>query len=505
MENLIRYKMRISKKNEVYLQIENISSSESAELSDFFTFEVPGFKFMPAYRNKIWDGKIRLFSPHSGEIYVGLLPYVKQWCEDNGVQYEIEEGVEEKREMARSVVQGFIRSLKPKSTGKSLKLRDYQIDAIHHALSRNRCLLVSPTASGKSLVIYSIVRYYQMSEMTTLILVPTTSLVEQMYKDFEDYGWSSGTYCQKIYQGHDKKITKPVVISTWQSLYKLPKAYFKSFDVVIGDEAHQFKAKSLTNILTKLHQCKYRYGLTGTLDGTQTHKLVLEGLFGPVKDVVTTKELIDKKTLANLRIKCILLKHKQKRERMTYAEELQYLAGEPKRNKFICDLLLHLNGNTLCLFQLVEKHGKPLFERLENEQSSGRDYYFVYGGTATEERERIRALVGKSRDSIIIASFGVFSTGINIPNIHNIVLASPSKSKIRVLQSIGRGLRISSTKDSVLIFDLADDISYKQRRNFTLNHFMERINIYNEQQFNYEISKVNLYKNIKLPHKTQHK
>ena len=482
--------MQISKKNEVYLQIENLSSSESAELSDFFTFEVPGFKFMPAYRNRVWDGKIRLFSPASGEIYVGLLPYVRQWCSDNGVQYEISKEVEGKRTLARSVVQGFIRSLKPKSRGKSLKVRDYQIDAVHHALSRDRCLLVSPTASGKSLIIYSIVRYYQMSDLTTLILVPTTSLVEQMYKDFEDYGWSSGTYCQKIYQGHDKKVTKSVVISTWQSLYKMNKKYFESFDVVIGDEAHQFKAKSLTSILTKLHMCKYRYGLTGTLDGTQTHKLVLEGLFGPVKEVVSTKELIDKKTLAQSKIKCIILKHKQIRERMTYAEELQHLAGEPKRNKFISDLLLHLNGNTLCLFQLVEKHGKILYEGLKEEEN----VFLIYGKTDTKEREDIRHIVDGAKNSTIIASYGVFSTGINIRNINHIVLASPSKSIIRVLQSIGRGLRTSSTKDSVLIFDLADDISYRERRNFTLNHFMERINIYNEQQFNYEISKVNLYK-----------
>ena len=494
MENLIHCKMHISKKNEVYLQISNISSSQSAELSDFFTFEVPGFKFMPAYRNRVWDGKIRLFSPASGEIYVGLLPYVKKWCSDNGIRYEIEVGVEEKRTITRSVVKGFVRSLKPKSRGKSLKVRDYQIEAVHHALSRDRCLLVSPTASGKSLVIYSIVRYHQMSERKILILVPTTSLVEQMYKDFEDYGWSSGTYCQRIYQGHDRKVTKDVVISTWQSLYKMNKKYFEQFDVVIGDEAHQFKAKSLTSILTKLHLCKYRYGLTGTLDGTQTHKLVLEGLFGPVKDVVTTKELIDKKTLANLRIKCIILKHRQKRERMTYAEELQHLAGEPKRNKFISDLLLHLNGNTLCLFQLVEKHGKILYEGLKEEEN----VFFIYGKTDTKEREDIRHIVESTKNSTIIASYGVFSTGINIRNINNIVLASPSKSKIRVLQSIGRGLRTSSTKDSVVIFDLADDISYQQRRNFTLNHFMERINIYNEQQFNYEISKVNLYKNLKL-------
>ena len=215
--------MKIKKKNEVYLQITDISTSESAELSDFFTFEVPGFKFMPTYRNRIWDGKIRLFSPASGEIYVGLLSYVKDYCKKNNIIYNIDEGVEDERNVVRQVVRGFIKSLKPKTKGKSLKIRDYQIDAVHHAIARNRALLVSPTASGKSLIIYALVRYYHMMGLKTLILVPTTSLVEQMYSDFEDYGWSPGTYCQKIYHGHDRKITKDVAISTWQSIYKMPK------------------------------------------------------------------------------------------------------------------------------------------------------------------------------------------------------------------------------------------------------------------------------------------
>ena len=330
-----------------------------------------------------------------------------------------------------------------------------------------------------------------MMGLKTLILVPTTSLVEQMYSDFQDYGWNSGTYCQKIYQGYDKTVTKDVVISTWQSIYKMSKKYFEQFGCVIGDEAHFFKAKSLTGIMTKLHQCKYRFGLTGTLDGTQTHQLVLEGLFGPVDTIVTTKELMDKKTLANLKIKCVVLKHPPIREKMTYAEELQYLVGNEKRNNFISNLLLHLNGNTLCLFQLVEKHGKILYEQIST-LVKDRKVFFVYGGVNSLEREKIREIVENEKDAIIIASFGTFSTGINIRNLHNIVFASPSKSKIRVLQSIGRGLRSTKNKLEVLVFDIADDISYKERRNFTLSHFSERINIYNEQQFNYEISKVKL-------------
>ena len=483
--------MRISKKNEVYLTLNNVEPSTSQELPEFFTFEVPGAKFMPMYRNRMWDGKIRLFSPATGQIYVGLLPYIKKFCKQNNIEYTIEEDVEDDRNIVLSDVRNFIRSLKPKSKGKSLKIRDYQLEAVQHAISKNRCLLVSPTASGKSLIIYILVRYYHMMGLKTLILVPTTSLVEQMYSDFQDYGWSSGTYCQKIYQGYDRAVTKDVVISTWQSIYKMPKRYFESFGCVIGDEAHFFKAKSLTGIMIKLHQCKYRYGLTGTLDGTQTHQLVLEGLFGPVDTVVTTKELMDKKTLANLKIKCVVLKHPPIREKMTYAEELEYLVTNSARNKFIIDLCRNISGNTLCLFQLVEKHGKILYEEI-SKIAKDRKVFFVYGGVDSLEREKIREIVENEKDAIIIASFGTFSTGINIRNLHNIVFASPSKSKIRVLQSIGRGLRATKSKMGVLVFDIADDISYKERRNFTLNHFSERINIYNEQQFNYEISKVKL-------------
>ena len=485
MVNHKHCKMRISKKNEVYLKLEDLQPSEQQELAEYFTFEVPGAKFMPMYRNRIWDGKIRLFSPASGEIYVGLLDYVKDYCDNNNISYILEENVDDTRDVVGSVVRGFVRSLKPKSKGKTLKIRDYQLEAVQLALSRNRALILSPTASGKSLIIYSLVRYYQMAGERTLILVPTTSLVEQMYSDFQDYGWSPGTYCQKVYQGYTTKIEKDVVISTWQSIYKMPRKYFEQFGCVIGDEAHTFKAKSLTGIMTKLHQCKYRFGFTGTLDGTQTHRLVLEGLFGPVKKVISTKELMDKKTLANLRIKCIILRHSNIREKMSYAEELEYIVTNKKRMDFVVNLLRHLRGNTLCLFPLVEKHGKILYDELKENEN----VYFVYGGTDTSDREEIRGLVESHSNSTTIASFGTFSTGINIRNIHNIVLASPSKSKIRVLQSIGRGLRTSSTKDSILIYDIADNLG---NDNYTLRHFTERLNIYNEEQFDYDIDKVKL-------------
>ena len=493
MEYQATFKMLVSKKNEVYVKLTEVEPSVAAELNDFFTFEVPGFKYMPAYKSRMWDGKIRLYNIMNGEIYMGLLPYIEEYLQKNGEDYELEEGLRSKRSVARSVVQGFVRGLRPTLGGRRIKIRDYQLDAIAHAIATNRSLLISPTASGKSLIIYCLVRYYHLKELKTLILVPTTSLVEQMYKDFEEYGWSSGTYCQKIYQGYDRKVVKDVVISTWQSIHRMPNAYFRQFGCVFGDEAHLFKAKSLTGIMTKLHQCKYRFGLTGTLDGTQTHRLVLEGLFGKAKYVVTTKELMDNKTLANLKIKCIILQYPEEDKNVVkdfeYAEELEYIVTKTERNTFLCKLMDHLSGNTLCLFQFVEKHGKILHDLLKY---LDRPVFFVYGGVSTQDREEIRDIVENEKNAIIIASYGTFSTGINIRNLNNIVFSSPSKSKIRVLQSLGRGLRRSKTKDTVTLFDISDDLSYKGRPNFTFRHFKERLNIYSDQQFNYDIDKVKL-------------
>ena len=483
--------MKISKINEVYLELE-VDEDVSRELSDYFTFEVPGAKYMPHYRRKLWDGKIRLFSPHNGRIYVGLLPYIKEFCSRNSIEYIIEKGVEDDRNVIRENVREFAESLRPKSRGKSIQFRDYQIDAIWHAICTNRCLLLSPTASGKSLIIYTLVRYYHLMNLKTLILVPTTSLVEQMYSDFIDYGWED-KYIHRVYAGHDKGSKKPVVISTWQSIYKLYKPYFAQYGCIIGDEAHLFKAKSLTDIMVRSGDCKFRFGLTGTLDGTQTHRLVLEGLFGQVKKIISTKELIARGTLAMLEIDCVVLKHTEEEckrvRKYTYAEEINYLVSHPKRNKFIENLCKNIKGNTLLLFQLVEKHGVLLYNEIK---TLDRKVFFVYGGTTTEARERVRAITEKEKDAIIVASYGTFSTGINIRAINNIVFASPSKSRIRVLQSIGRGLRQSEDKSKVKLFDVSDNISYKSRQNFTYRHFLQRLNIYKEEQFKYEINRINL-------------
>ena len=495
MDNHTHYKIHIFKLNEVYLHIECDNDGMCRALVDYFTFEVPGHKFMPAYRNKIWDGKIRLFSQKTGQIYVGLLSYIKEFCERNDIECVIAKDVDDSDTLDIKKVTDFVKSLKPKSKGKELEVRDYQLNAIQYALSNHRGMLVSPTASGKSLIIYALIRFYHylLKDKKILILVPTTSLVEQMYSDFIDYGWSD-KYLHRIYQGHEKETDKPVIISTWQSLFKLDKKYFEKFGCVVGDEAHLFKSKSLTTIMTKLIDCKYRFGMTGTLDGTQTHRLVLEGLFGKVEKVTTTKELMDKDTLAELKIKCIVLKHSESDckavKDLKYSEELDYIVSHKTRNDFIRGLCDNLKGNTLCLYQLVEKHGSVLYDMMKD---LDRKVFFIHGGVDTETREQIREITEKETNAIIVASYGTFSTGINIRNLHNVVFASPSKSRIRVLQSIGRGLRRPNMGEvHTTLLDIADDFTYNDKKNFTLNHFLERINIYNEEEFDYEINKVRI-------------
>ena len=483
----------ISKKNEVYLKI-NSEPHIYYELSDQFTFDIPNAKFSPAYKKKFWDGKIRLFNTQKGEIYVGLLDRIIQFCKDHSYTYEFLESeyyglpFEVNDFISLEGVKDYINSIS------KYRPRDYQIDGVYDALRHNRKLLISPTASGKSLMIYSIVRYYVGSKKNILIVVPTTSLVEQMYKDFADYGWDVGSFCHKIYAGKERETDSQVIITTWQSIYKLPRKYFERFSVVIGDEAHQFKSKSLISIMTKLDNVKYRYGFTGTLDGSETHKWVLEGLFGPSYKIIKTDELMKKGHLAKLDINVLLLKHPPNKFE-TFEEEVQYIIGHHKRNNFIKNLALDLKGNTLILFARVEKHGEPLYNLINsNNIIEDRNVFFIHGGVETEDREKVREITEKENNAIIVASYGTFSTGINIKNLHNIIFASPSKSRIRNLQSIGRVLRKGNQKTRATLYDIADDISYKSRKNYTLNHLIERIKIYNEENFDYDIVNIPLKK-----------
>ena len=478
----------IKKKNEVYVTVKGAPHVHH-ELSDYFSFEVPEAKFLKRNpRYKYWDGMIRLYSPGTGELYGGLLDHLHEWANEKSynISYETNDWYGPVEETNDFVSMEGVKVFMDKIT--HIQPREYQYKAVYEALKNNRKLLLSPTGSGKSLMIYSLVRYYCATNKKTLIIVPTTSLVEQMVNDFKQYGWDADAHVHKIYSGRDKNTDKEVIISTWQSIYKFPKRYFDDIDCVIGDEAHLFKSKSLTGIMTKLHNAKYRFGFTGTLDGSKTHKWVLEGLFGSCKQVTKTDDLIKSGYLSKFRIKVLLCEHHPQYFE-NYQEEIDYLVQHKGRNNIIKNLVADLKGNTLVLFNYIEKHGEPLYEMINSTVDEQRKVFFVHGGTDVEDREEVRQLTETENNAVIIASYGTFSTGINIKRLHNIIFASPSKSRVRNLQSIGRVLRKGEGKELATLYDIADNIN---GRNYTLKHLNERVNIYQSENFKYEVIKVNL-------------
>lgn len=491
--------INVEKINEVFIRCYADPSIEQ-ELSQFFTYEYPGARFTPQYRARLWDGKVRLYDAFRKTLYSGLIGYVEQFAENNDYTLNYITPITSQSIVSTEEIKNYADWLNPHGHGKPIEIRDYQLEAVHKAITDERVLLLSPTASGKSFIIYTSMRWHLEQGRKCIIIVPTTSLVEQLYSDFEDYssanGWRTDRHCQKLYSGFPKDFTKDVLITTWQSIYKQPKQWFNQFDVIFGDEAHQFKAKSLTSVMEKLTDVRYRIGTTGTLDNKKIHRLVLEGIFGPVHRVTTTKALMDSSRLANLNITCLLLKYdditRQGRKNNNYQDEMDFIVTNDKRNNFIRNLAVKSTGNTLVLFQYVEKHGKVLHEMIKEKVHENRKVFFVYGGTETSDREAIRHICEGEEDAIIIASFGTFSTGINIPSIENVIFASPSKSKIRNLQSIGRGLRLKDGKTECNLYDIADDLHWKSWKNHTLNHFAERIKTYSEEQFNYKIVEVNL-------------
>lgn len=477
----------IEKVDEIYVRI-HAEASTRMELSEYFTFEVPGAKFMPAYKNKMWDGKIRLFNAMTGKVYAGLSPYIHSFAKSRNYTVELVNDVYEIQKVnddaGYQLAKEFDCAFEP---------RDYQNNAVVNALTYNRGLMLSPTASGKSFIIYLLSRYHMMFGRRILIIVPTTSLVSQMASDFMEYNKGRFLNIHKIMGGVDKNVEAEITITTWQSIYKLRKDWFEKFDVVIGDEAHLFKAKSLTKILEKTPHIKYRYGFTGTLDGTETHKLVLEGLFGKVYEVTKTAKLIEEKTLADFNIKAITLGYPQavrKENKGTdYQGEIDWIVRNDARNKFIKNLAHSLKGNTLILFQFVEKHGKVLHPMLE---SDNHQVHFVHGGVTADDREEVRHTTETTNNNIILASYGTFSTGINIKKLDNIIFASPSKSKIRNLQSIGRVLRKGNGKTKATLYDIVDDLQYKSHQNFAVKHFMERVKIYTDEGFDFKIYNVDI-------------
>jgi superfamily II DNA or RNA helicase len=498
MSNVTFYKV-----DETKVHVKSTDSGALMELSEHFSFFVDGYKFMPAYRNKLWNGKIYLYDSRTHTLPYGLVPDAMGFLQKRGYKVAADNSMRDtfpvdKKELVTCATERDIRF-----RGQRITPYDYQLDAYSHALSEKRSLVISPTGSGKSLIIYLMMRWYlEEHEDKVLIVVPTTSLVEQMTKDFAEYSSHDSTFnvseeVHGIYSGKEKiGLEQRVIITTWQSAIKLPKNWFNVYGMTIGDESHLFKAKSLNTIMNNLTRSGYRIGTTGTLDGSLTNEKVLVGNFGPVHKVITTKELIDNETLADLKIKCLVLKYPDELRKIVskleYQAEIDAIVSHEGRNRFIVNLAKSLSGNTLVLFNLVQKHGKPLYEKIKAAVGDERKTFYVSGEVDATDRESIREIVEKEKDSIIVASSGTFSTGINIKNLHSIIFAAPNKSQIRVLQSIGRGLRKSDDGRATTVYDISDNFGWKSKKNYTMKHAIERIKIYSREGFDHKVYEIEL-------------
>ena len=503
----------VGKMNETFLMI-SCERHIIQELNEYFAFQVPGFQFMPQYRNKMWDGKIRLFNIKTQQLYVGLYDHLMQFAlkrlypvKSDLVSIKPTSGLSDEN------ISDFFKSLNLHCKRKPIIPRDYQLESFKHCVKKERALLLSPTSSGKSLVIYALIRWHQHfldegqgeKHDKMLILVPTTNLVTQMYNDFLDYSshdkWDGESQCHMIYSGRDKKTQKQIVISTWQSLFRLGIPFFKQFGLVVGDEAHLCSAVSLKGILEKMISCRYRFGTTGTLTESKTHQLVLEGLFGKVYKAVTSKQLMKDKHISELKIQCLLMQYpeveRESLKKATYREEIDFIVTHNRRNNFICNLALDQKGNTLILFNYVEKHGKVLKKMLERKidllnPAGVRSIFFIAGETDVEEREAVRSITEDEKDAIIVASSGVLSTGVNIKNLQSLIFAHPYKARIRNLQSIGRVLRLDDKNNQAVLYDIVDDLHWKKRDNYGLKHWKERVKIYTDEKFDYKFKQVSI-------------
>ena len=494
--------------NESQMKVKISDFGIEQDFSEFFCFMVPGVKFQPKYRSGQWDGKVRIYNSRSKTLPKGLLKIAVNFCKDREYEYSIDPALNPKSNISDQDILDFIKSIPVTSKGKEIIVRDYQEDAILHSFRTYRNILLSPTSSGKSLILYYKIRYHiDVLKQNVIIVVPSTQLVEQMLSDFADYsehnGWDVEENCQILYAGKEKVFSKRLMISTWQSLNAMSKSspamlqdIVKRTEVVCFDETHRYSASVVLDIMGRFNYTKWRTGTTGTLDDSKLNKLQLIGLIGEPYQVITTKTLMAEGSISPLKIKLLLLNYpahvKKELKGMAYKEEINYLVGNEQRTNFIVNLANACDGNTLILFSFVERHGAVIYEKLLKRVAQGRLVKFVHGGVDVEEREEIRRIVDTEKNAIIIATSSIFSTGTNIPSIENIIFAMPTKSSVRVRQSIGRGLRLKSGKSHCTLFDICDDLSYKAYQNTTLKHMRDRVVIYDKESFEYTLTTLNI-------------
>ena len=498
----------IEKLNDVYCKVE-CDKSISREISENYSFRIDNWRFHPKCKAG-WDGVIRLYNHTKKTIYTGLIESLTGFAKEARYSIKVDDYYEP-HPITDVEFMDFVKTLKL-----PFEPRDYQIKYALHSIRTRRALNISPTGSGKSLIAYLVIRYVLTQiKSKVIVLVPTTALVYQLISDFKDYGWDSAAECHGLCEGAEKTTNKRVIVSTWQSLQYMAvnKAvgkkkvnqynpeWFEKFGCLIGDECHTFNATALKNISECLVNACWRIGLTGTLDGSTTNELVLTGIFGPKVQFKWTNELIADGTLSPFKINVLKINYPDefkrlwhnRKKKVTYQEEIDFIVQYEKRNSMLAKLAVSRKGNSVVIFRYVEKQGRPLFEKIKKiceEKYPDRKVFFYAGEVPGEERNALRAIIEKEKDAIIVGSVQTISTGINIVNLHNIIFASPSKARIKILQSIGRALRKSEV--DATLYDITDDLCWKSKKNYTALHLIERLKMYVSEKFDYKLKEIEL-------------
>lgn len=482
----------IDKIDNVNLRIKG-EISQLLELKEFSSFYAPNYKYHPRFKARIWNGKISYFNMKDKTLPIGLMPELLKFCQQFGydpkMQFDINELVPPKKDEEH-----FNKFYDIIFKDTEFYPRDYQHEAIMAGINNRRGLILSPTGSGKSLIIYTLIRYLLNEGKKVMLVVPNVSLVNQMFSDFVDYGWyQCGHHVEKLYSGQKPTFGKDVLITTYQSLLRKGPEFFAPYDALMNDEAHSVKSVELQKIAAKCGNASTRIGLTGTLPKEESDAYNIHGMLGPTIYKLKSKKLIDKGVLSNIAIVNAFLKYPdkiaEKGRRRKYHDEVDLIEStECRMNafKYVFDNIKD-GQNSLILVNHI-KHLEAIEDFIESNIDDKYQLYVINGSIDATKREAIRQTIDKESNVILLATYGTVSTGINIKRIHNVIFGSSSKSEIRVLQSIGRGLRTHGEKEGVVIWDFVDDFSYENRngniiKNHVYGHWEQRYKYYKEQEF----------------------
>ncbi|UPW37901.1 tail completion protein [Escherichia phage vB_EcoM_ESCO10] len=475
------------------------------ELRDYFSFEADGYKFNPKYRYGQWDGRIRLLD-YNRKLPYGLVSQMRKFADQFEYQLWIDPRITETEEISETELKEWIASKEIYSGNTKIEPHWYQADAVFNGLKHRRRILNLPTSAGKSLIQALLARYYvEHYEGKILILVPTTALVDQMINDFADYRLFGKQHMLGIRAGTKRDSDAMIYVSTYQTAVKQPKEWFAQFGMFMNDECHLATGKSISTIIEGLTNCMFKFGLSGSLKDGKANLMQYMGLFGDIFKPVSTSQLMEEGQVTDLKINSIFLRYPDeftvKMKGKDYQSEIKVITKATRRNKWVANLAVKLakkEENVFLMFKNIE-HGKTLFEMVKEQH---KEVYYVSGEVNTETRNALKLMAENGKGIIVVASYGVFSTGISVKNLHHVIFAHPVKSKIIVLQTIGRVLRKHDSKQVAQVFDIIDDMGVKPKSkdskkkyvhlNYALKHGLDRIQRYADEKFNYVMKEVQI-------------